>query len=245
MALSFYPIDLAGPGKRTSADTDSRYTHQAVIKPSSITLPRRVKVSAVGTRIADGREVTTYKVEEIYSHQQPQTSSPPLLSRRRSRSQVSICSDNSPLLTPSPSVFGSTASTTTSPLTPLGMPRMLFLRSSQTSPTSPSSARSLSRQQNLDLGLDLGGYMHKRRYEHLCVHDFGWSIDSINRNAKSGPQSFEPSAPQADEESYYHLPSNLFSPELEMSETQFRELVIRWSERRKVRKAEEHKDSRL
>ena len=48
---------------------------------------------------------------------------------------------------------------------------------------------------------------------------------------------FEPFADE--EEPHYYLPTDLLSPELEMSETEFKESVLRWTERRKNGRAHE------
>lgn len=210
-------IHLAGPDNETFANAKSRDAARTPMPTlPSPTTPRRVRVAAMVSTRADGSEFTTYNVEEIpdAAEQIGKTASPPLLGcrRSRSRSQSSIRSDDSLLRTPSPSILGSP--TLTLPVTPPGAPRIGCL---------PSP---------------------KLDNEQFAFPYLEWAAyDSDSSSSKAArvmhASRFDPFADE--EEPYYHLPTDLFSPELEMSEAEFKESVLRWMVRRKNEKA--HKDA--
>lgn len=226
--MSFFvnTTHLAGPGVQDEAHTKPQPIPTAGHKHPST--PRRVKVTAVVTHRPDHSEVTTYCVEEVddpIDERAPPTS-PPLLSRRRSRSQssTSIQSDDTRLRTPSPSATASpTCSWSLTPVTPPAHTFMSLLPSPQSSDASFQSLRSLGCRRRVDMGLEL---------------DQGWGAYTVDDGyAAKKLGGFQPFTPPAlrDEEAHYFLPSDLFSPELEMSEQEFKQSVKSWVERRKER----------
>ncbi|GJE85528.1 hypothetical protein PsYK624_016070 [Phanerochaete sordida] len=210
MTLSFDTPYLAGPGDEAITDFKSRdATRTPIPSLHSPTASRRVRVTAVVSTRPDGSQFTAYEVEELPDYAE-QSGSPPLLGCRRSRSQSSIRSDELSPRTPSPSIFGSSISM--SPMTPPGAPRIGCL---------PSP---------------------KLEDEQLVFPYPEWAaFDSDSSCSKAvhltNALRFEPFAD--DEQSHYYLPTNLLSPHLEMSETEFKESVHRWTERRKNGRAHE------
>lgn len=241
MSPSLYTTDLVDPDIQAQAATKPRSLLQTSRTSSGIA-PRRVKVTAIVTRRPDLTEVTTYKVEEINeindssdSSDEP-LASPPLLGYRRSRtqSQSSILSDDSQLQTPSPSAWGSPD---TWPITPPGAPLLPSLPSPKLGTASSQTSGSLSSRRGVGLGLDLTecqvGEQSTVTYPNPNQRGIiGEGRDGINTQ---GFNPFTPSDSEEEEESHYYLPPNLFSPELEMSATEFKDSVIRWVERRKRR----------
>ncbi|EKM57774.1 uncharacterized protein PHACADRAFT_206651 [Phanerochaete carnosa HHB-10118-sp] len=213
MSFAFDTTYLASPGNDILADLKSDDISRTPMPalPSPIT-PRRIRVTAVINTCSDGSNSTTYNVEEVprAAERVMKAISPPLLGcrRSRSRSQSSIRSDELSPRTPSPSIFGSL--TSLSPFTPFGAPRIGCL---------PSSALEDGR---------------------VAFPDPEWAAyDSDSSSGRAlhctNALRFEPFADE--EEPHYYLPTNLFSPELEMSEAEFKESVFLWIERRKNRKA--------
>lgn len=238
MSPSLYTTHLVDPDIQAEVATKPRSLPKTS-KPSSGIAPRRVKVTAVVTRKSDLTEVTTYKVEEIDDSSDTSDeplASPPLLGYRRSRtqSQSSILSDDSHLRTPSPSAW---SSPDTWPITPPGAPPLPSLPSPKLDTTSSQTSGSLSSRRGVGLGLDLTGCQVGEQSTVTYPNPNQWGLIGEGRDGVNtqGFNPFTPSDSEEEEESHYYLPTNLISPELEMSATEFKDSVIRWVERRKRR----------
>ena len=240
----------------TTRSIEPDFHVKAVAKPRSLvpitsnghtslfSASRRIKVTAIVTRRPDLTEVTTYQVEEVDDlnsscDELPPLTSRPLLGHRRSRShsQSTILSDDDGdhmcLQTPSPSALGSPDAL---PITPPGAPHIPFPPSPQlTASESSHPITNLSSRRGVGLGLDLTGCQPKKQSTVTYSKENRWGPIGEGRG-RPRAASFNPFATPVsldEEEPYYHLPANLFSPELEMSAAEFKRSVISWVERRK------------
>lgn len=232
---------LAGPVMKSDTATDSCISpHAAQVGPASQTIPRRIKVTAIVTRGPDGTEATSYNVEEIPELDSCDEKPLTLAHRRlRSESQSTIFSEDSHLRTPTSPFRG--LPLVEWPITPPAAPR-IPLPPSPRFELSSSWGSSLSTRRNVGLGLDLTGCQSRQHasitypqpeyqdaYGHAGQDTVLQAFEPFTLFSSPSPSSSEP----LDEEPYYYLPSNLISPELEMSTTEFKKSVMRWMARRK------------
>ncbi|KIP08008.1 hypothetical protein PHLGIDRAFT_393051 [Phlebiopsis gigantea 11061_1 CR5-6] len=244
MTLSLATSFLAGPGMDDVVVVEPPkvlHISHPELRPSSKVAPRRVKVTAMVTRRPDDTEFTTYKVEEIVddSSDTPLTPPKPFDYRRiRSQSESTVRSDDSILHTPTSPFRG--LPLVEWPLSPPRAPRVSFPPSPKQELSSPRWDDSLSARRGVGLGLDLSGCHHKKQSSVSSFRPGQWGAIGEERHGAGyeGSKPFTPStssmsSSSSEEEPYYHLPSNLFSPELEMSATEFKESVLHWMKRRK------------
>lgn len=245
---------LAGPGVDVEAvmnPVKALHINPRELRPSSKVAPRRVKVTAMVNRRSDDTEFTTYKVEEIDddpsdSGDRPLALPKPFDYRRiRSQSESTVRSDDTHLHTPTSPFRG--LPLVEWPLSPPSAPRIPFPPSPRQETSSPQCVGSLSERRGVSLGLDLSG-CHLKEQSSIVYAQPG-QFGAIGDGRKRAPhRDFEPFTPSpssssssSEEEPYYHLPSNLFTPELEMSPTEFKKSVTRWMERRKATKGGERR----
>ncbi|PSR74238.1 hypothetical protein PHLCEN_2v9982 [Hermanssonia centrifuga] len=248
---TIYTSFLAGPDASSSA-TKSPFHHTSAYRvppryPAGLglglakgTKAKKVRVTAVTGCKPDNSPFTTYEVDEVDydGDSEDDPISPPLLGARRSprrgSSPSSIPSDDSSLRTPSPEVVR--AFIATWPSRPEA-PRIPF----------PSSLSS-----NVGLGIDVTTsgegaitYEDAAVGQGLSTSIFGKGIglgitfedQMLPREGKGVLDEISSctSSLEDSEEAYYHLPSNLLSPELIMSATEFTDSVRKWADRRKDR----------
>lgn len=207
-------------------------------------ISKHVRVTAVVAYRPDKTPVTTYEVQEVDSD------------------SGSIVSDNSPLRTPSPE--GTRSSETAWWTSPPGAPRIPFLPTPRIA-CMPLAANNSRRDigLGLNLGCEWGQPMSTISYQEEAIHEghtfesyvfhphfhtieprytgagLGWGITIDNTDSSTVDDDTLVES-EDDSAAYYHLPSNLLSPELVMSTEEFKESLKKWMERRERAVSDAH-----
>ncbi|KAF7796011.1 hypothetical protein EIP86_007180 [Pleurotus ostreatoroseus] len=204
-----------------------------------------------------------HEVDSDSGSDKEQTSSPPLSGARRNRSQVnsasSAVSGSSLLRTPSPGSAQPTELTWSS--SPPGAPRIPFPPTPRVGrPLYAANRMQQGVGLGLDLGNEWSHTMSTISYPediqaentfesrvfHPHFHNIeprytgagvglGITVDNrpVQTNSNSTIDDNTLVESDDDSEAYYHLPSNLLSPEIVMSTEEFKDSLRQWMERRK------------